>query len=366
MGTINHGNQDITYNFFEEATAEDFNKRHLDIRPRGIYKGGYLTKHTNSEIYLSLFTLEIGDDDEQISSKSSDVATINNTTLDSGTISSTTPYIVLRWAFAEQSDNYVEIHAIANVAAALTNDIIVGKIVFDGATITGFSYTDRTFLNVQDLFLKVEATPDSELYVRLRAGRIQDGSQNIFIPEQKVGPFSVPGSPNSRIDLVYIDDDGTAAIFQGSQAVSPSPPDYDDKLVVAEITIVNGDANITVNKIKDVRIFITSVPITPDYSNIFGSWTNKDSLNNTLVKDAVYKAGSDGFVTAYISADGTITAYTDSSNPPTKARTMIRRDYGYMGLMFPVKKDDYWKVSSSAPPATIHWLPIGDGTCVKQ
>jgi len=257
MGATNHGNQDITYNYFEEATAENFNKRHVDIRPQGIYKGGYLKKVTDSEILLTPFTVEIGDDNTQICSKSTSNATLNSGTLDSGSISSATSYIVLRWSFSEQVDNFVEVHAISSAENAQSNDIIIGKCVFSEATLTGFDYSERTFLNVQDLFLKVEATEVEELYVRVRAGRIQTSSTTIVIPEQKVGPFEVPSSPNSRIDLVYVTSTGTVSIQKGSAAPSPAAPDYAGKLVIAEVRVVNGDTNITADRITDTRAFIT-------------------------------------------------------------------------------------------------------------
>ncbi len=256
MGTTNHGTQEITHEYFEEATAEEFNRRNLNIRPRGIYKGGYLAKVTNTEITLSTFTAEIGDDDGQISVTTSALATLKASTLDSGSISSGTPCIVLRWQAAETQNNYVEVHAIASVSVAQANDIIVGKCVFSGSTLNSFDYTDRTFLNVQNLFLKVEV--GTGLYVRVRAGRIQDGTQAITIPDQLVGPFSVPSSPNSRIDLVYVDMDGTIKILQGTQAVSPVAPNYSSKTVIAEVRIVNGDTSIPANRITDVRSFITS------------------------------------------------------------------------------------------------------------
>ena len=222
MGTTNHGNQDITYQYFEEATAQNFNKRHVDIQPRGIYRGGYLKKVTDSEITLSPFVAEIGDDNEQISVGTSSLATLNATTLDSGNISSATSYIILRWGFLEQQNNYVEVHALDSLGSVQTNDLVVGKCLFSAGSLVGFDYSDRTFLNVQDLFLKVESTEDTEMYVRVRAGRIHTLTKYVHIANQKVGPFSVPSSPNSRIDLVYVDLDGLIKIKQGSAAPSPS------------------------------------------------------------------------------------------------------------------------------------------------
>ena len=286
MGTTNHGTQEITYEYFENATAEDFNKRHLNIQSRGIYQGGYLTRVSDSEITLSTFTAEIGADDEQISVKTSVVATITTALLDSGNLNSGTPYIALRWAFVAQQNNYIEIHAIASIAAAQTNDIIVGKVVFAGAVITGFDYTDRTFLNVQDLFFKVETS--SGMYVQLRAGKIQDGSQCIVVPEQTVGPFNVPGAPNSRIDLVYVDTDGTVTIKQGSQAVSPSAPDYESKLVLSEVKIVNGDASIPADRITDVRSFLTSLSV---FDPVLMAGNNDSNGTITLPNGFIMKWG---------------------------------------------------------------------------
>lgn len=287
MGSTNHGTQEITHEYFEEATAEEFNKRHLDVQPIGIYKGGYFARVSDVEITLSTFTAEIGDANEQINVKTSALATITTALLDSGNLDSGTPFIVLRWAFVEQQNNYVEIHAIASVAAAQANDIIVGKVVFAGADITGFDYNDRTFLNIQDLFFKVETS--SGLYVQLRAGRIQDGSQCILVPEQTVGPFAVPGVGNSRIDLIYIATDGTVTIQQGTPAVSPSVPDYGNKLVVAEVRLVNGDVSIPADRITDVRAFLdASAGFTPS------TYTGGESVthpNGEIIKSG-YKARS--------------------------------------------------------------------------
>jgi len=345
MGTQNHGLQEITYEYYEEATAEDFNKRFLDILPRGIYKGGYFTKVSDSEITLSTFTAEIGDENEQVSVKTSAVATIKDATLDSGTLDSGHPYIVLRWAFVEQQNNYVEIHAIASVATAQANDIIVGKIIFDGGSIDSFDYTDRTFLNVQDLFFKVETS--SGMYVQLRAGKIQDGTQYIVVPEQKVGAFDVPGGSNSRIDLVYIDTDGTVKIKKGTEVVSPVAPNYENKLVVAEVKIVNGDTDIPADRITDVRSFIL-----PLVSVNFGSWVSKS--NNT-----VYFATTDGFVCASGPANTTVSGYTDNSTPPT-IRRLLSSSGGFDhpgAITMPVKKGSYWKVTGAT--VSVWWIPIG-------
>lgn len=365
MGTTDHGTQEITHEYFEDATASEFNKRNLDLKPMGIYSGGHLTRVTNSEVILTPFTVEIQDGTMQISSKSSVNATLKAATLDSGTISSATPYLVLRWAYTAAQNNYVEVHALASVAAAAAYDIIIGKCVFSGPDLSAvFDYSDRTLLNVQDVFLRVEVTEATEVKVWVRGGRIQTSSQTVVIAEQKLA-FAVPGS-NSRIDLVYVDTDGTLAIQQGVVAPSPSTPDYGGKLVLAEVLLVNGDGNIAASRITDVRSFISG-SISP-IDSVFDSWTDKDSVNNTLVPASTYQVGSDGIVIAHSSNNGQkITIETPAAT--TRITTPANIFYGdstWRGapMTCPVKKNSTFKVLGTG--ATIWWIPFGSGTCVKQ
>jgi len=114
----------------------------------------------------------------------------------------------------------------------------------------------------------------------------------------------------------------------------------------------------------------------------FGDWTNRDSDNNLLVRDAVYKANCDGFVgatgTATVSGDWTIEfSILVGANPPTTARYYFshrlsesNRSIAPTGIV-PVRKDEYFKVTyyygaTLYPLAAYWWIPIGDCECVKQ
>lgn len=264
MGSTNHGTQTVSHKFYEEVTANNRNVRLVDIIPRGIYSGGYLTKVSDLEVQLGALTAEIGDSNVQVKVETAAAATINDSTLDSGSISPLTPYLVLRWGYAATQINYMEIHAVASVASAQTNDLIIGKIVFSGSTISAFDYSERSMLNVQNLSLKPTVSETSELYIRIRAGVVHSATGYHIAPEQKVGPFAVPAAPNSRIDLVYVGDDGVAQIVQGVAAVSPSAPSYAGRRVVAEVTIANGAASIVAANIKDVRSFVTPREVPDD------------------------------------------------------------------------------------------------------
>lgn len=105
--------------------------------------------------------------------------------------------------------------------------------------------------------------------------------------------------------------------------------------------------------------------VTQATANLFGAWTTDDTVAATLVKDTVYKAQCDGFVTAFIATGHSVVGFTDSSNPPTTERTH-NVDGSGGGITVPVRKDDYVKIESSGGTPTLHWLPFGTGGLVAQ
>ena len=388
----NIGVQNITIRYYTVANSLEVNRRHVSIRLTGIYSGGYLSIVDNANASLSVVVCEIGDGTHQVRAETTVAVTIG--------VALATPYVVLRWAYTGAITDYMQILAVATPAA---NDLVVAKCTFTGGgNLQGFDYEDssypRSTPNVQDLFLKVQPTENTELKVRIRAGHIQKIASSIDISDQKSDLFVVP-SANSRVYLVYIDtSNGTVNIDStGTEAASPAAPDYKGKLVLAEVTLASTSTNITAGMIKDVRNFITAA-IEPDdttievgsngklavkdgsigndqlgtITSLFGSWTDKDSLNNALAQNNVYKPGSDGFVVVPEESTGGLNYhfYTDSSNPPTTDRynqTQVLNGasaWRAPAFQIPVKKNDYWKVTGTS--GTIYWLPIGHGTCVKQ
>ena len=254
MGSTNVGNQIVSIQYFDPADAYVFNRRHSVITPTGIYSGGYLEKVSDTQVSLSPLLCEIGkysdisgvEDVIQARIRTRDTVAIN--------VSTSTPYIVLRWSYAEDANNYMDILAVAETDIQ-DGDLIVGRCIFSGSTLTGFDYSKRSVPNVWDLFLKVEPTDPASMKVRVRAGRVSYGLQNFDIYEQLTSTFTAPSS-NPRIDLVYIDTDGTVKIKTGTEGSPPTPPSYDGKIVLAEITLVPGMTEITEDDIKDVRAFI--------------------------------------------------------------------------------------------------------------
>jgi len=208
-----------------------------------------------------------------------------------------------------------------------------------------------------ELFIKDEADSVVQLTtagkigaggVTLLAGKdlIGSGTSDITINTDK---FTVAGATGNTVVAGTLGVTGVATLGDTSALATSGAPaadaqiankKYVDDLIAAEVT-----------------------------ARSFGTWTNKDSLNATLVKDGVYKAGSDGFVLASNVFSGTIVGLTDGDSPPTTWRTRQNQGSNVShGIMMPVKKDDYWKVTDgeTGGAPTIYWLPIGSGTCVKQ
>jgi len=116
--------------------------------------------------------------------------------------------------------------------------------------------------------------------------------------------------------------------------------------------------------------------------SIFGSWTTKDILGNTLRTDTFYQVTTDGFVCVFNYCDSNkayIAAYTASRMYTTEAERLadivltqgLPLGYSrYAAVTLPVRKGDYWRIAFAegiTPTlSAIRWLPIGSGTCVKQ
>ena len=249
MGSTDFGSQLISVQYFEAVDSDKVNKCFQGIIPRGIYSGGYLTKVSDTSISLSTLLCVVGDATNQVR--------VETTTAITLTVSSAAPYVVLRWAYVASATNYMDVLAVA-AGSIQANDLIIGKCAYIGSTLSGFDYSvtayPRSTPQTPIVMLKVEPTETASMYVRIRAGRVNYGSANLEIADQLSPVFTAPTS-NSRIDLIYINTSGVITVSTGTAAATPVAPDYDSKIVLAEITIVAGQTTITASSIKEVRNF---------------------------------------------------------------------------------------------------------------
>jgi len=263
---VDVGQQTITIIYNAQALSRTVNMRHQSIRELGVYSGGYLSIVDGSNCSISPLICEISDGTYQVKGETGEAVTL--------AVAAATPYVVLRWTYTGSAAN--DYMAILAVSSPATNDVVLGKCSFTGGgVLQGFLYDERTTPNILDLFLKVEETTTSELRVRIRAGRVQNGKETIQIPDQLSDLFTAP-STASKVYLVYVNR-LTGAIeidSSGTEAASPVAPNYAGRLVLAEVTLAAAAVNISQSNIVDVRDF-TNMSYNVDDSTIEVSSSGK-------------------------------------------------------------------------------------------
>jgi len=332
-------------------------------------------------------------------------------------MSSLTPYIVARWDHElSASSDYV---TFTQAAAPEETDVVIGKAIFTGLNVTSIDYSKRTFANNRGSFLQVVPaypTPSvTEVYVMPGVIALQSAvSGYLAINEQKVTISSgttvyvyvdtVTGTVSTTTDvltaarqiiLAKVVRDGVTGITEKDitdlRQIVAGPvlvdnatvqKDANNRLKVVDNVYVKRTGN---EEVAGTKTF-TSSPLVPtatagdsstkaastafvQAAKQFGNWATTGTLlsgaSSRLAIDTVFVAQTDGFVLAYGGVRGGI-GYTDSTDSPTTIRA-----YSVSGqavttikwnIMFPVKKNDRWKISKTASDGTvdaIYWMPVG-------
>lgn len=172
-----------------------------------------------------------------------------------------------------------------------------------------------------------------------------------YFLEIKVGTEVM--SPRQRIASVgYALRAETAENAQSAEKIKASSSDasagyLDNKVDNATLEVKNN-----IMRVKDKGIGKAQLSAT------FGAWESKS-------KDTVYRAATDGFVTAHcFSANSQVYGYTDYSNPPTTLRIQNQgpANNTHSGILMPVKKGDYYKIriiGDSSVTSAVYWIPLG-------
>lgn len=142
------GNQELTFNFYEVARSENFNKVLFKLLPSGIYEGGLLTKkegETNTVIVAPLIAY-IYARNENLGVRI-ETASENN---EVNAVTPTYPNVVLRLTWQNSTIVQVNCISLANGAIEAT-DLILGKATFAGSIISGFDYSTKSVALITDL-----------------------------------------------------------------------------------------------------------------------------------------------------------------------------------------------------------------------
>ena len=334
MGATNVGSQVITTKFGDFVDSTRVDDRFFNTHEAGIYKGGYLTRVTDAQVTLSALVCEIADATQKTQVKIDMQAAL------AVNVTSTNKYVVLRWTYATASANYMDILALP-LASIQSGDLIVGMCQYAGSVLTGIDYTSRSNPQIMSLYLKVEATDPASLNIRIRAGKLNNGNLNYSIADQLslafVAPVSLP-----RIDVVYVDIDGTVKVYTGTEASVPIAPLYNGKVVLAEITLSVGATSITQAMIRDVRSFLSS-------TGVMGNGTVNP---NNLLSNGDFSYWSNGFNDMPDHWDeigngngSVVIEYTTIKDGPYSLRIMNNGGggYGISQQIYQTKGLAYWK-----------------------
>jgi hypothetical protein len=323
---MSQGSQKILYQFQTPLDSDYLNGAFQDIFSIGIYSGFTVNILGDTSVQINTGKYIISDGTYSAIIENQASATI--------TIGSATPYIIIRWTYLKQANNFAVISAVAH-ASILSTDIIIGKGIYNGSTLDSISYIQQTKpikILSENLFdnLKVLENSTPAMNVVVNAGVIvtNDGLRHIF-SSTTTKTISAADATNPRIDLIAIDTSGVIQVVAGTPAASPSVPSYSNYFVLAEVYV---DANVTTiyqDNITDVRNFFTAQRNTATLAT-----------QSTLIDTDVFlmnKSGVDYIMTWLTMFNKIISKYTErhAKNISTKTTNYtILDDDEYDGIKF--------------------------------
>jgi uncharacterized protein YciU (UPF0263 family) len=253
QNTTNYGNQRIVFDFHQEARSRGFNDAFCDILPYGVYTGGSLT-------CLNGNLIQIGEMSVIIRSNEMDDVALKITTIEPQelVVEYTKPYIVLRFGWTDNDNNFMDMRAVGwsidpfevDEDKLWPLDIILGKVQFTDRSGVPIIDLDNPFdlSRRKDVFLKeaenvytqfrVSASENSPKKVYISGGRVNTSRGRFIIPGGDYPSTDVPDTAaQSRTDLIVINASGQIQMVQGNpSAANPAPaPKYGTYKVCAEI-----------------------------------------------------------------------------------------------------------------------------------
>jgi hypothetical protein len=311
MGSVDNGNQVLSYDYKEQGTSENFNKINYRLIPHGVFSGGAITRVDDTNVLIAPLVCFFEDTTNSVGVR---IETTTNATL---VVSATNMYIVARFVWQNTEDNYMDFLALP-FASILSTDSVLGKLTFSGAVLSGtIDYSRKNWAmpyyvnglresgntDTYNPPFKVIATAPYSTSVQVYKGKAIVGGKIISISSLTTSPsFTLPTSSNGRKDILTITDAGVLSIITGTDTVgAPTPNIPVDVLPIARInfpalaSVVQGDY------IEYLNPMFT--PLLPD------SDTTVQALNSDTVDN--YHAGnssgqvpiSNGTVNTNLNAD---------------------------------------------------------------
>ena len=265
--STDYGAQRLSFDYRSDARASVFNKIFYHLLPYGIYSGGNLTRLNNISIVVEPMTVVIpsnNNDSIAVKIDTTEAQVINFASSLAGSCDITKPYVILRFGWTDEEDNFMGIIPAA-YDSILETDIILGKVNFD---LNGTSYIvavhdsfdlsrrqNATLANLDRLktLLKVSATEPASNKISISGGTLvtSKGKYSVAGGQFPENGISVPSAP--RIDIIGFNTSGRLVYKQGIESAEPQAPLYGNLKVLAEIhlkahqSIINGSDIVVVD-----------------------------------------------------------------------------------------------------------------------
>lgn len=303
MSTIlNFGNMEISFDYKNPQTSQDFNKLNNEVIRPGVYDGLNLTYTDSSTITISSGTFFIKNQYDPNGRKPIISAKIRLTS--SGTLTKSTaltypynsgsfdkdhPYIVINMDWSNTENYYPDFLGVSLADLSTSqyqNCVLLGKAVF----------------NISNVFVNVDTTLKNEAYVKIYDDRknnlkvtptdpystsIQVNSGNAMINGRFVKilttlTLDLSTITDGRVDLICIDETGTLSKISGLESISPVSPSFpSNKLVLAIITRKNVAGQYDISKDIITGRNIENI-IIDKYSNFGPNQSLVLNQNNTI------------------------------------------------------------------------------------
>lgn len=257
----------LSFDYKNQATAESFNLINHDLLPNGIYEGFDLSKIDDTTVTVGTGTAYVRDSANSLSCR------ITLDAADNITVSTATPYIVMRFTWVNTETNKPSFLALGYSSIQAT-DIILGECIFDGSTLTEFSYTITTYASLAKLeenknAFHVESSQPISNQIEITGGDAVINGKLVTITDTT---FTVSTNTTlGRKDVIYVDDSGTVGIVEGIDAGSPTTPTYPaNVLILCELQ--RGASRSTVKNNEIVQIANCNVvqnEVIPNVDNNF-------------------------------------------------------------------------------------------------
>ena len=300
MASTDDAEQTITFHYQQEGRASGFNQLITDVIPYGVISGGELSLIGGGNVQIAKFNMIINGGSCAIHLTTGKAVT--------RAISSNLPFVVVRFDWEENTENYADIECKAFNDIG-ENDIVLGKIEFVGSEASQIDYTCKSWASIyyENLFLpkntnyKSMMMPSFHVYpaqtfidntyeFNISAGSAYINGKYVELTTSKSVTLTTTAQDstkyhyfvntvsNNRKDLICLDENGEVVYILGEDSVSATPPKVPRYLL--PIAIVNLSATTGSSTIR----------------YILGSYIQNIYNNNFIGQSAVFGKQENGIM----------------------------------------------------------------------